>query len=355
MLYYWHSWADIKEFEAPHYFVPAEKVSIIIPARNEEKNIARLLDALLRQTYPRHLTEIIVADDHSTDDTAKIAAAYPGIKLISLQADAINSYKKKAIATGIAGATGTWIITTDADCIPPDNWLTTLMAFRKQKEAIFIAAPVLINPGWPLVRLFQSLDFMVLQGITGAAVAKGIHSMCNGANMGYSQEVYEAVGGFEGIDHIASGDDMLLMHKIWRADKSHVYYLKAKDAIVSTAPVAGWRAFFQQRIRWASKAPYYTDKRIFAALLLVYLFNLSFLLLFAYGFWDYRCWIALLAGWVAKTVAELPLFTSISLFFLNKSRPLTFFLLQPLHIAYVIISGLLGQRGGYEWKGRKVK
>src|SRR5690606_33351570 len=103
------------------------------------------------------------------------------------------------------------------------------------------------------------------------------------------------------------------------------------------------------------KAPYYTDKRIFAALLLVYLFNLSFLLLFAYGFWDYRCWIALLAGWVAKTVAELPLFTSISLFFLNKSRPLTFFLLQPLHIAYVIISGLLGQRGGYEWKGRKVK
>ncbi len=58
------------------------------------------------------------------------------------------------------------------------------------------------------------MDFMVLQGITGASVYKKIHSMCNGANLAYERKLFYEVDGFTGIDHIASGDDMLLMHKI---------------------------------------------------------------------------------------------------------------------------------------------
>ncbi len=100
--------------------------------------------------------------------------------------------------------------------------------------------------------------------------------MCNGANLAYKRKMFYDVYGFVGIDKIASGDDMLLMHKIWKQHPAKVHYLKSKEAIVSTQPMKTWKSFFNQRIRWASKARSYDDKRIFLVLLMVYLFNLSF-------------------------------------------------------------------------------
>src|SRR5439155_432663 len=84
---------------------------------------------------------------------------------------------------------------------------------------------------------------------------------------------------FENIDKIASGDDMLLMHKIWKRFPVRVHYLKSRQAIVATQPMKTWKEFFNQRIRWASKTRFYDDMRIFWVLLLVYLFNFSFLVL----------------------------------------------------------------------------
>ena len=63
--------------------------------------------------------------------------------------------------------------------------------------------------------IFQSLDFLSLQGITAASVFSRFHTMCNGANLAYEKKAFEEVSGFAGIDQIASGDDMLLMHKIY--------------------------------------------------------------------------------------------------------------------------------------------
>ena len=87
--------------------------------------------------------------------------------------------------------------------------------------------------------------------------------MCNGANLAYERKLFYEVDGFAGIDHIASGDDMLLMHKIAKKYPGKIYYLKSVDAIVSTHPMQSWKQFFNQRIRWASKATHYDDKRIF--------------------------------------------------------------------------------------------
>jgi cellulose synthase/poly-beta-1,6-N-acetylglucosamine synthase-like glycosyltransferase len=354
ILYYWRNWRSIPDFIAPSVSSPL-LFSVIIPARNEEKNIAHLLNALARQTYPADWFEVIVVDDHSTDNTVQQVKQCAGVQLVSLKEDAINSYKKKAIEAGIGSAKGEWIITTDADCIPGKNWLSTIAAFIAVKKPVFIAAPVCFTHQPSLLSIFQSLDFLTLQGITGASVYKNIHSMCNGANMAYQRNAFYEVGGFKGIDHIASGDDMLLMHKIWKQYPDQVQYLKCKDAIVSTAAMPSWAAFFNQRIRWASKARLYEDKRIIAVLALVYLFNLSFLVLLItsivtplYG------WVLLLL-WVTKTVIELPFIYSVAGFFGKRSLVRYFFFFQPLHIAYTIISGFFGQLGKYEWKGRRVK
>ena len=275
ILYYWQSWESIPDFIHSNQ-TPLIKISIIIPARNEEDNIGELLKALQEQTYPRELFEIIVVDDHSSDKTVEIVSHFPGVKLLTLNDDAINSYKKKAIEKGIAAASGELIVTTDADCVPPSSWLQTIMSFKEKTGAVFIVAPVAINCNVSFVEVFQAIDFMVLQGITAASVYKKMHSMCNGANLAYEKQLFFDVNGFEGIDHIASGDDMLLMHKIAKKYPDSIQYLKSIDAIVSTAPMKTWSDFFNQRIRWASKATHYEDKRILGVLMLVYLFNFSF-------------------------------------------------------------------------------
>ena len=361
IIYYWQSWRAI-----PDYILSSQpmqtNISVIIPARNEEKNIRKLLTALENQTYPKEFFEVIIVDDHSTDATAAIVQQFSSAKLLQLKDDGINSYKKKAIETGIAAANNELIVTTDADCIPGNEWLQTIASFKEEKKSVFVAAPVSIkaelSPGEErnkLLSFFQTLDFLVLQGITGASVYKNSFSMCNGANLAYERKAFYEVNGFTGIDDIASGDDMLLMHKIWKKHPDKVHYLKSKDAIVSTAPMKTWKAFFNQRIRWASKARKYDDKRITDVLILVYLFNLSFLFLLIAGCWLPVYWLLFIGLWVAKTIIEFPFVYSVATFFDKQKMMIYFFFFQPLHIFYTIVSGAFGQFGKYEWKGRRVK
>jgi cellulose synthase/poly-beta-1,6-N-acetylglucosamine synthase-like glycosyltransferase len=334
---------------------PDLNISVIIAARNEEENIGYLLSSIGAQTYPKHLFEVIVVDDHSTDNTSSIAKSFPFVKVVQLQFDNINSYKKKAIETGIAAASGELIVITDADCIVKPAWLKTIAAFKKETNAVFIAAPVLIESKPTLLETFQSLDFMVLQGITAASVQKRIHNMCNGANLAYERKTFFEVNGFTGIDHIASGDDMLLMQKMSNHFPGKISYLLSKETIVSTKSAKTWKEFFDQRIRWASKATNYNDIKIFSALFLVYFFNCALFALLAGGFWAPYMWLGFLGILIGKIVIELIFIIPVAKFY-NQEKSLKLFpLYQPLHIIYTIIAGWLGTFGSVEWKGRRVK
>jgi biofilm PGA synthesis N-glycosyltransferase PgaC len=359
IIYYWLSWRSAPEFVAQKKLHTAS-ISLVIAARNEERNIGRLLNALNEQTYPRHLTEVIVIDDDSTDNTLNLAKQFATTSTIELKSDGVNSYKKRAIEEGIRAASGDLIVTTDADCVPPTHWLEDLVSFREQNHSIFVAAPVIFENNSSFLETFQALDFLILQGITAASVYRQAHSMCNGANLAYEKKAFAEVNGFEKIDSIASGDDMLLMHKIWKKYPGRVHYLKSREAIVATQPMKTWKEFFNQRVRWASKARYYQDKRILGVLLLVYLFNLSCVSLLLAAIWSrwpsglqFVIWF--LAFWVAKTAIEFPFVYSLAKFFNKQSLMKYFFLYQPLHMAYTVLAGFLGQFGTYEWKGRRVK
>ncbi len=371
ILYYWRGWLSIPNYKPQTTnHKPQTRISVIIPARNEEENIAACLDSVCNQSYPNDLFEVLVVDDYSTDNTASIVKLYEGknVNLISLKdfiADDINSYKKKAIEIAIAQSTGELIVTTDADCFVQENWLQTIAAFYEQNNPAFIAAPVAIDCSNKFIEFFQGLDFMTLQGITGASVHKKIHSMCNGANLAYTKKAFEEVGGFAGIDTIASGDDMLLMHKIYKRYPDKVMFLKSKAAIVQTTPVNSIKEFFNQRIRWASKADKYDDKRIFAVLLLVYIVNVLLLALpviavfdnVQYSMFNVQCsmigvWLLLL---LLKTLVELLFLYPVAKFFNKQSMLWLFPLMQPFHIIYTVIAGWLGKFGSYSWKERKVK
>jgi len=357
---YRKAWMRLPEFSAPPDFTGTEKVTVIIPARNEERYIGECLQSLVNQHYPPELLQVIVIDDHSTDGTADVVTGFrnDSILLIPLKDHIhgpINSYKKKAIEIGIQHATGDWIVTTDADCTAGPNWISTLMAFQQETGAVLIAAPVRLYAKDVLLHVFQALDFLTLQGITGASISRNMHSMGNGANLCYARKAFYQVNGFEGIDDLASGDDMLLMHKIARQFPGRIEYLKGRDAVVTSVPAQSWRAFWQQRIRWASKADKYEDKKVFRVLLLVYVLNVLLLVLFVMAFFYPTLWLVVILFLFSKVLLEYPFVNAVAVFFRDKWLMKYFPFLQPLHIVYTVVAGWLGKFGKYRWKGRSVK
>lgn len=362
IFYYRLVWKKIPVFIMPVDAKPKTNISVIIPARNEENNIAACLDSLTAQDYPKDLLEIIVADDHSTDGTAGIVSRYTGAGIILLEmnketTDSLESSgsKKAAISAAIKRSTGTLIITTDADCLFPKKWLSTLVSFYETYDPVFIAAPVKFSTEKKALDVFQSLDFLSLQGITAASVFDGFHTMCNGANLAYEKKAFETVGGFAGIDQIASGDDMLLMHKIYMLNPQKVMYCLSPDTVVETKPAENLKDFFNQRIRWASKALVYHDKRIFYVLMLVYLLNALLLAFFIYSLATKHLGPALIILILIKTIVELVFMIPVARFYKKASLLFYFLPAQPFHILYTVIAGFLGQAGSYEWKGRKLK
>jgi len=359
--YYRRSWKTIPAFD-PANKNPTVSISVIIAARNEEANIEALIASLASQTYPKQLYEVILVDDHSEDRTWQLIQQHStalSLKSIRLKdrvkpEERLRSYKKRAIEEGISLATGELIVTTDADCRFNPDWLHTIAAYHDETNAKFIAAPVKLNGDNSFLSIFQRLDFLVLQGITGASVYKRFNSLCNGANLAYERNAFYDVKGFEGIDNIASGDDLLLMHKIFLKYPNDVFYLKSDSAIVASETQKTWREFFQQRIRWASKADQYQDKRIFWVLLLVYLLNLCFMVMVVAAFFK-LVWLAILVLFlVAKVLIEFPFVNAVALFFKQEGLMKYFPFLQPLHILYTIIAGTFGKFGSFEWKGRKI-
>ncbi|RNI38703.1 glycosyltransferase [Hanamia caeni] len=369
MLYYRSAWKKIPDFvAAENAYNELPFISIIIAARNEEKNIGKCIQSILDQTYPAEKYEIIVTDDHSTDKTVSIIQSFQknNIQVLHLAdfifGQKINSYKKKSIDTALQFAKGELIVTTDADCIAPPKWLETIAHFYKQKSPVFVALPVNFTNSSishslfkKLFKVFQSLDFMTLQGITGASVFKKVHVMCNGANLAYQKEVFFKVGGFVGVDKLASGDDMLLMQKIQAQYPDEISFLKSKEVIVNTAPAETLKDFMNQRIRWASKAGSYTDKKIISVLLLVYLLNVWLFFLGILSCVYSEVFYLFILSVILKTVSELLFMLPVAQFFDKKKQLWWFLLAQPFHILYTVMAGWLGQFGSYQWKGRKVK
>ena len=175
-----------------------------------------------------------------------------------------GSPKKAAIETAIRAAAHDFILTTDADCNLPENWLQELSTRIDQTAATVVAGPVRIartevsKRGFldNLLESFQELDFFSLQAETVGGFGVNIPFMCNGANFCYKKTAFWKVNGFEGNSDIASGDDIFLLGKFKKAGFK-TSFLKSAGAMVTTPPQPNLPALLSQRIRWAAKTPSY--------------------------------------------------------------------------------------------------
>jgi len=349
-------WNLLENWELPTHNNFQTKVSLIIAARNEADNIKECLEAVLAQTYPSALLEIWVVDDHSEDKTAAIVHSFDESHLHLLHLPEDKTGKKQAIQLAIKQAQGTLIVTTDADCTMGKDWLKYLVGYYEEYHPQLIAAPVSFHQEKSIFERFQTLDFMGMMAVSGAGIKGRFMNMSNGANLTYERAAFDAVNGFEGIDHLASGDDMLLMEKIAKKYPKGIAYLKNSQAKTLTKAKPTVKTFLQQRIRWASKSSAYTNWQTLTILAIVWFFCLSMVLDIFLISYDSIFLFWFLFKFIAKGFADF-FFLGMMTYFFDRPKLMRAFIPSLfLHWWYIVVVGFLGNlKKPYEWKGRNVR
>ncbi|OCX51110.1 glycosyl transferase [Mucilaginibacter sp. PPCGB 2223] len=351
-------WARLKTPPPSSAKACKTKVTVLIAARNEEEKIALTIDDILAQDYPAELFELIIADDHSTDRTSEIIGSYAGrgVRLLQLWDEkALNSYKKRAIAEAIKLSTGDFLVCTDADCRMGPQWLSSIVSYYESNDLVMVSSPVAYFDEKNLFERLQTLEFSYLIGMGAAFIGNGRASTCNGANFAYRKDTFYEVGGFKGIDDLASGDDELLLQKVAEKHPGKIGFLKKREAIVYTHAKHTLQEFLQQRRRWASKSVKYKDKKVVAVAIGIWLFNLSMLVNALLGFINTDLWKLLLLQFALKTIFEIIFLTPIDVFLKRANLVLLLVFLSPVHIIYFVYVGIMGNTKKYHWKGRNVQ
>ncbi|GAB4477762.1 MAG: glycosyltransferase [Thermoflexibacter sp.] len=351
----YRGWRQTPCFVSPRDF-PLISASVVIPVRNEAKNIYLLLTDLFLQTYPKPHFEVIVVNDSSEDNTLaeikNFQDTYPTagwLRIIDMKAPLIG--KKKALYQGIQVAKGALILTTDGDTRIGQNWLSTIVNFYQQKQAKFISSPVALDLPQSFFEKMQVVEFASLVGTGAGTLHWGRPTMCNGANIAFEKAVFEEVGGYEGNWHIASGDDEFLMQKIFRQYPKQVFFLKNKEAVVRTAPIPSWKVFFYQRKRWAGKWKVHHSITVKAVALFVFFYHLLNIFSFFLLITDY---VVILIHILLKFSIEFIFLRQVHSF-LNKNKYSLYFLpLFVLYSFYAVYIGIMANFKGYEWKNRKL-
>ena len=346
----------VKTYERTN-LAPKTAFTIIVPFRNEAKNLPKLLQSFSKLNYPHHLIEIIMVDDFSTDSSERICIRWrmdhdtiDTTLLENLRLS--NSPKKDAIARAMPIAKHEWIITTDADCIVPKNWLLTYDNYIQNNEVEMIVGSVIYKTKNNWFHHFQQMDLLSLQGTTIGSFGIGKPFMCNGANFAYTKKLFQQLDCFNGNNKIASGDDVFLLQKAVAKMPEKVQYLKHKDIIVKTKPENDLFQLFMQRVRWASKTTSYQNTYAKFLAVVVLLMNLSIvcgLWFVVYGLWN---WNILLTLFAIKYIVDFVLLYK-SNQYLQKGKwslPIASSLVYPFFSSLV---GIFSMFGSFTWKGRR--
>lgn len=341
------------------YNVAGTQFSILVPFRNEENELPTLIKSLEELEYPKHLFEVLLINDASTDDSVEISlrlltSTQIDFRIIDVERNS-PSPKKDAITTAMVMAKNPWIITTDADCEVPKMWLHSIHSCIDANDVKMIVAPVQYRWSNSFLNQFQLLDFLSLQGATIGGFGIKLPFLCNGANFIYKKDFFKALDGFAGNDTIASGDDIFLLEKAIKQSPKSVRYLKSKNAIVSTKAQLSISKLIQQRVRWAAKSSAYTS--FFGKLVgfIVLLMNSAILAAFFLSFIGIINLLYALGLFVLKLSIDYLLISKSAAFF-NQIRALRFYIfsavMYPVFSTFIAIYAMFNS---YKWKGRHFK
>ena len=232
-------------------------VSIVICARNEEKNLRRHLPHWLAQTY-RPL-EIIVVNDASTDKSLAVLLDFmkknPILRAIHI-GKKHTAGKKAALAQGIAAASSEAILLTDADCIPASSrWVHSMVSGFRQKNGVVLGYSPYLHPQHRVLDYFIRFETSYVATQYFSFALAGYPYMGVGRNLMYAKSLFQQHGGFTAHQHLAPGDDDLFINQVAHASNTRV--VLDPQAFTYSIPARNWRDYYYQKRRHLSVGSHY--------------------------------------------------------------------------------------------------
>ncbi len=235
--------------------LPDEKlptVTVVVAARDEERNILDCLQSLDKLIYPEGKIEVIIVNDHSTDSTGEIIDFFikdkPRFKTL-VPEGSIGSLKGKtnALANAINISSGEVILTTDADCIVPPTWAKTIASYYLD-DVGFVGGFTTQQDYSPFTGM-QAIDFVYLLTVAAGSINLGKPLSCIGNNMSYRKSVYMEMGGYEGLPFSVTEDFNLLM-AIHEMKRYKIIYPLDVNSLVTSIACPDWKTLYWQKKRW---------------------------------------------------------------------------------------------------------
>ncbi len=327
----------------------SQRVSVIVAAKDEEKNLPACLESLVRMDYPKDLLEIIVVNDQSSDGTASIvdsfASTHDNVKRVDAVDSRVMRGKANALSQGIDAATGEFIFLTDADCSVPPTWVTGALKYFGEKTGI-VGGVTLISDTGGIVTGIQSLDWDFLLSIAAGAATLRKPVACLGNNLAFRKKAYQHVGGYRKIDFSVT-EDYALFKAIAQSGSWEYRYPMDNDTLVETLPVKTLKEVFAQRRRWATGGK---DTGLFGMITLAPGFFLHWLILISTFFSP----ILFVLSFSLKAMLDMA-FVTPTLRHYGRIRHLKFMLAFEIYylvyVAFLPFSVYLGK--AITWKGRK--
>lgn len=328
-----------------------EFISIIVPIRNEENTIENCLNSIINQQYKKDYFEVLIINDHSTDNTTLIVNNFIkkhdfNIKLISLTN---TTNKKEALKFGIQNAKYPIIATTDGDCVVPKKWLTNIAAHLNNDDMLIGPIVFKINDGF--LANFQILDMLAIQGLQFGALGHGVPILNNAANLSYFKKSINNVDGFDNFK-TPSGDDIFLLEK-FKLNGKKIKGLLSKSFIVETVSENSFASLLHQRLRWASKSKYYTNNWLIFFSSIVFIQNITILLIYLGVVFAKNYSLNLIFLLYSKWLIDFILLFLVADFYDRKKSLLYFILVQLIYPIYIVFIAIASMFINFEWKGRE--
>lgn len=348
ILFFWVGIERLKR-EVPRRAKPCRKLSVVIPFRNEAENINRLLKSISEQHYPVELFEIILVNDHSTDEWQPIVNKWserlPNLRLINSEPG--RHGKKGAIDKGIQLSENLAVALTDADCIVPNTWLSEIAAQFSSDDTALVFGPVTIQHNNSFSTM-QALEHSSLQASAIGAGAMKASFMASSANLafdkgkiGYSLSMLNP--------NQPSGDDVFLLHAAIKKGLN-VKPLINEGMLVTTLPQKNIRAFLFQRARWASKAKEYRNIMAVWVAVLVFILNLVIVSLGVGLLFNINLLVPLLVLVILKLITDYILLSSYLKHIKQEHLLRVFVPLQLIYPFYIVITALFSAAMPTKWK-----
>ena len=334
------------------------QISIVVAARNEEKNISILMDSLLNQNYPIEKFEIVIVSDRSKDKTNSISSEYSqeydNVRFFKIEKNQENLVGKKAALTkGIENAKNEILLFTDADCSPSKNWLKSMNSYFNQKFDVVVGySPLKSNPTGILQKILFSLkklERLSIFTISAGTIGWNWGVTATGRNFAYRKKIFQELNGFSKFGNIPSGDDDLFLQRISKSKKYKINFALNPDSFVTAKERKNAKEQINQEKRRASKWRFYPiEIKMFSAL--IFLFYMLLFSGFVLGLFSIFSLQKFLFMFVIKTVFDFLIIMRGAVLFKEKKLLFAFPFAEIIYIPYFLLFGILGTFSKYKWR-----